>query len=402
MDSPPSSILVVDDEEMNRDGLARRLQRHGYQTTLAENGVRALEMLGDRPFDLVLLDVMMPEMNGLEVLKFVRRMDTLLDLPIIMVTARGESEDVVEALELGANDYLTKPLNFPVVLARVRTQLTLRRTLARVTDLEGKLHARNRELEAVAADLGAANRRMTADLEAAARIQAAFLPEPVADGPGAHIAWSFRPGGRPAGTLLNVLRLGDRHRGLCLIDAGGPGGASALLTTAANQSVSALADRGGTPAPPAEVVAGLAERLPRAATAGHPLAVLYGVLDLPGGEFEFTSAGHPGPVHVPRGGSPTQLGGAGLPVGAGGSYKGQAIRLQPGDRLVLYTDGATSARNAAGEHFGGRRLLESLERSAPTHLEQSLESLVTAVEDWRRGASPHGDLAILAVERTAP
>src|SRR5688572_9708243 len=99
MSSEPSSLLIVDDEELNRDGLSRRLQRHGYHTTSAENGLRAIELLGERAFDLVLLDVMMPEMNGLEVLKFVRRMDSLLDLPIVMVTARGESEDVIEALE---------------------------------------------------------------------------------------------------------------------------------------------------------------------------------------------------------------------------------------------------------------------------------------------------------------
>src|SRR6266542_1185686 len=92
------SILIVDDEQMNSEGLARRLQRHGYAVTIAESGRQALEMLGERRFDLVLLDIMMPGMNGLEVLKLLRRVDSLLDLPVIMVTARGESPDVVEAL----------------------------------------------------------------------------------------------------------------------------------------------------------------------------------------------------------------------------------------------------------------------------------------------------------------
>src|SRR5438270_10819520 len=119
----PSSILIVDDEELNSEGLARRLRRHGYAVTVAKSGRAAIELLGQRRFDLVLLDIMMPGMNGLEVLKFLRRVDSLIDLPIIMVTARGDSADVVEALELGANDYLTKPLDFPIVLARVRTQL---------------------------------------------------------------------------------------------------------------------------------------------------------------------------------------------------------------------------------------------------------------------------------------
>ncbi|HYT95077.1 MAG TPA: response regulator, partial [Gemmataceae bacterium] len=138
------SILIVDDEQMNSEGLARRLQRHGYAVTIAESGRQALEMLGERRFDLVLLDIMMPGMNGLEVLKLLRRVDSLIDLPIIMVTAKGESEDVVEGLELGANDYVTKPLDFPVVLARIRTQLALRQAVSRITDLEQKLDARNK------------------------------------------------------------------------------------------------------------------------------------------------------------------------------------------------------------------------------------------------------------------
>src|SRR6516162_5809562 len=127
MAASQATVLIVDDEELNRDGLARRLQRHDYEVAVAKGGREAIELLGGRQFDLVLLDIMMPGMNGLEVLKFLRRVDSLVDLPIIMVTAKGESEDIVEALELGANDYLTKPLDFPIVLARIRTQLALKR-----------------------------------------------------------------------------------------------------------------------------------------------------------------------------------------------------------------------------------------------------------------------------------
>src|SRR5437762_5174720 len=159
MNAGPNSILIVDDEELNSEALARRLQRHAYAVTVVKSGREALELLGERKFDLVLLDIMMPGMNGLEVLKFLRRVDSLLDLPIIMVTAKGESEDMVEAFELGANDYVTKPLDFPVVLARIRTQLALRRAIAQVKELEGKLDAHNKELQAAAAELAAANDR---------------------------------------------------------------------------------------------------------------------------------------------------------------------------------------------------------------------------------------------------
>src|SRR3954465_15009377 len=140
----PSSVLIVDDEETNSEALAGRLQRHSYAVTVAKSGRQALELLGERRFDLVLLDVMMPGMNGLEVLRLLRRVDSLADLPVIMVTARSDSADVVEALELGANDYLTKPLDLPVALARIRTQLALRRAVGQVTDLEQRLDARHR------------------------------------------------------------------------------------------------------------------------------------------------------------------------------------------------------------------------------------------------------------------
>jgi signal transduction histidine kinase len=136
MSADSGSLLIVDDEELNRDGLARRLRRHGYQVAVASSGQEALELLGGRRFDLVLLDIMMPGMNGLEVLKFLRRDHSLIELPVLMVTARGDSGDVVEALELGANDYLTKPLDFPVVLARIRTQLTLERAEEALRDAD--------------------------------------------------------------------------------------------------------------------------------------------------------------------------------------------------------------------------------------------------------------------------
>ncbi len=116
-------LLVVDDNEVNRDMLSRRLSRKGYQVKTASNGHDALKMIENGSFDLVLLDIMMPGLNGIEVLKILRQKYSTAELPIIMATAKDRSEDVVEALELGANDYVTKPIDFPVVLARVTAHL---------------------------------------------------------------------------------------------------------------------------------------------------------------------------------------------------------------------------------------------------------------------------------------
>jgi diguanylate cyclase (GGDEF)-like protein/PAS domain S-box-containing protein len=120
----PESLLIVDDNEMNRDLLSRRLERKGYAVSVAENGHKTLEWIGQHDFDLVLLDIEMPGTSGLEVLKTLRQTYSPNQLPVIMVTAKVQSQDIVEALSLGANDYVTKPIDFPVALARIKTQLS--------------------------------------------------------------------------------------------------------------------------------------------------------------------------------------------------------------------------------------------------------------------------------------
>src|SRR3954470_471659 len=185
-DPAAARILVVDDTPANREMLARRLVRHGYEVEVAPEGETALRMLGEKPFDLVLLDVMMPGMNGLDVLKVIRQTTAATDLPVIMATAKDASHDVVGALELGASDYVTKPLDFPVVLARVRTQLALKRGVEQIRRLERGLEQRNAELQLV-------NARMRTDLEAAAKVQASLLPARGPDVAGYRFAWLFNP-----------------------------------------------------------------------------------------------------------------------------------------------------------------------------------------------------------------
>jgi diguanylate cyclase (GGDEF)-like protein/PAS domain S-box-containing protein len=124
MDTRPCRILIVDDNEMNRDMLARRLERKGYVVRIAEGARSLLERIQEDPVDLVLLDVEMPGISGLDALETLRGCYSPIQLPIIMVTAKNQSEDIVKALNLGANDYLTKPIDFPVALARIRTQVS--------------------------------------------------------------------------------------------------------------------------------------------------------------------------------------------------------------------------------------------------------------------------------------
>jgi adenylate cyclase len=137
-------LLLVDDNESNRQMLSRRLGKSGYLVETAENGEAALAQLSTGGFDAVLLDIVMPGLGGLEVLERVRERWSASDLPVIMVTACDKAEDVVEALQRGANDYLTKPLDLPVVLARVETQLTLRRQNQQIHRLAEGLESSNR------------------------------------------------------------------------------------------------------------------------------------------------------------------------------------------------------------------------------------------------------------------
>lgn len=120
----PDSLLIVDDDSMNRDLMQRRLSRRGFNTFSAGNGHEALAWINSNHADLVLLDIEMPDLNGLDVLINLRKTYTQAQLPIIMVTGKACSEDIVTALAAGASDYVTKPIDFPVVLARIQTQLS--------------------------------------------------------------------------------------------------------------------------------------------------------------------------------------------------------------------------------------------------------------------------------------
>ncbi len=136
MTTSTNTLLLVDDNELNRDLLSRRLQRHGFDVVTAVDGTSALELAADREFALVLLDIEMPRVSGLDVLRAIRQQRSASELPVIMVTARQDSADVVEALNSGANDYVTKPVDMPVALARIQAQLARKQAEADLRESE--------------------------------------------------------------------------------------------------------------------------------------------------------------------------------------------------------------------------------------------------------------------------
>jgi len=389
--SERGTLLVVDDNEMNRDMLSRRLAKRGYEVLVAEDGYRALEMVEEKDFDVVLLDIMMPGIDGYEVLEQLRREHGPGDLPVIMATAKDESQDIVRALDLGANDYVTKPFDFAVVRARVSTQVALKK-------------ARQA--------LAAAHARMKKDLEAAARIQQSFLPtgDPGIDG--VRFAWRYEPCDELAGDTLNIIPLDDKHVAVYVLDVSGHGVPSSLLSVALSrlmtrgaESDSILWDEARDRcATPVEVVDELARRFPYDYETGQYFTLAYGVLDLARRELRYISAGHVPLIHVRPGAEPIQHGTTGPPVGLvpadimPSEFEEAIVHLEPGDRLYLYSDGIPEASDPEDEQFGEDRLAQTLQQLLDTDLDTSIPSLVNQVREWCGDAGFDDDVTVLALE----
>lgn len=399
--SPDATLLVVDDHEGNRRSLAELLRLEGYHVTHTGDGRQALQLLRRGRFDLVLLDIVMHGVSGMDVLRDLRADHSATELPVIMTTGLGQSEDIVCALELGANDYLTKPLDLPVLLARVRTQLSLKRAVEQIVRLEEDLSRRNGELEI-------ANARMRSDLELAARVQSAFLPQGPPPVPGVRCAWIFRPCDELAGDMLNVFRLGEHSVGFYLLDVSGHGVAASLLAVALSRILDPTpgptsllvrpADHGLRLVPPTEVAAELNERFAWDPVAQQFFTMVYGTLDTLTGECNYVCAGHPTPIRLPQEGPPEPLHSSGLPIGVGPTaFQQHTLRLNPGDRLVLYSDGVIEAGDAGSAQFGRPRLNSALECGRGAPLAECLEKVWEEVRLW--GTSPLADdVSLLALE----
>ena len=391
MSEDSGRLLVVDDNEDNRDMLSRRLARRGYAVAVAVDGAAALALLAAEAFDLVLLDVMMPGVDGFQVLTELRRTRSLAELPVIMATARDRNEDVVRALELGANDYVTKPLDFAVVHARVRTQLELQRA--------------RRALER-------ANRRMKRDLEAGARIQRALIPQAAPALPGVAVAWAFEPCAELGGDIFDVFEFGDGWLGLYLLDVSGHGVPAALTSVTLSRMLSHMgADSllfdgtaGGTGKlkAPAAAAAELNRRFPMEQASGQYFTLLYGALDPARRKLHFVAAGHPAPLVLKAGAPASALESGGPPIGMipEAPFTAATIALEPGDRLYFFSDGILEARSEAGEFFGDERLVELLAAARAEPIATSLERLVASLRSWCRPSDPDDDVSVLGVEIT--
>jgi PAS domain S-box-containing protein len=276
---------------------------------------------------------------------------------------------------------------------------------------ERVLKEAERQKEEINAQLAIAHHRMSRDLQAAAKIQETFLPHELPRVPGVAFAWIYRPCDELGGDGLNVIPLGDGKVGLYILDVSGHGVASALLAMALSRVLSSpsepssiLTRAAGFPdrpaiTPPAEVADRLNQLFPYNTTTEQFATLIYGVLDARTGQFHYVSAGHPGPILVPAGSPPVILESPGFPIGlADGAFEERCVRLAPGDRLYLYSDGITDMMDPDRVLFGDARLLEAIGRARSVPLEESVAAVVGEVERWRGAASAHDDISIVGVE----
>ena len=169
---PMRTILVVDDSRTNLNAIGERLTNLGYLTALVDNGGEALDLITGRGFDLIVLDLMMPGIDGLQVLAELRSRTETSDLPVIVVTARDDPEAAIDALSAGADDHLSKPFDFDVLAARIERTLARARRIADLkrsnAALDARIAARAMELgeaRAELADVRADRQRLMAEVE---------------------------------------------------------------------------------------------------------------------------------------------------------------------------------------------------------------------------------------------
>lgn len=173
----PALILIADDNEANRDILARRLDAHGYELVMAADGSEALNIAREKLPDLILLDIMMPKMDGLEVCRHLKSDKGLPFIPIILVTARADTKDIVAGLEIGADEYLTKPVDQSALVARVRSILRLKELHDTVNEQVKRLATQGEELAQLNRNLEQRVAEQLGEIERMSRLRRFLSPQ---------------------------------------------------------------------------------------------------------------------------------------------------------------------------------------------------------------------------------
>ena len=409
-DTSGGHILVVDDNRMNRLKLARGLENQGHSASLAENGIQALEMVKDHTFDLVLLDILMPEMDGYQVLEKLKCDDALRDIPVIVISAIDEMDSIIKCIEMGAEDYLPKPFDAVLLKARIGAALEKKR----LRDQE-QLYAKSLER----------------DMEIGRQIQSSFFPESLPQVPGWEIASRFQAARQVSGDFYDAFTLsGDSGVGIVVADVCDKGVGAALFMGLFRSLIRAFSElyyqRSWT-ALIDDAVMGSDERALLAeqkAVFNHPRALevilshinnyiarthsqanmfatlFWGVIDPVSGTISYINAGHESTVVISPNSEITLLEPTGPAVGMLPDmvFETEQIVMAPGDILIAFTDGVTEARGTDGEFYGEEKLLNLIKEPAVSAGE-ILDRIEKSLSAHTKGVQQSDDITLLAVRR---
>ena len=353
-------ILVVDDTPLNISVITGAL-KDTYRTKVATSGAKALAIaVADEKPDLILLDVMMPEMDGYEVCRRLKADPTTREIPVIFLTAQTDAEDETRGFQVGAVDYVHKPFSPAVMKARVHTHLALRQTREKLAQ---QLLAIQKEIE-------------TARL-----IQQSILPQTVPQIDGLDIAARYIPMTSVAGDFYDFIAVDNKHVGILVADVSGHGMPAALIASMLKIALAAQSAHGDDPA---RVLQGLNQAL-CGKFQHHYVTAVYVFVDMEKRALSYAGAGHP-PLLLWGAASPgvrdVTENGLFLGMFDFASYSSVKVPLAPGDRALLYTDGISETNNPEGVEFGSERFRQFLEAQKNGSANQLADSLLEELARW--------------------
>jgi sigma-B regulation protein RsbU (phosphoserine phosphatase) len=408
-----ANLLVVDDNASNRILLSRYLKLQGHTCVLANDGVQALELLHNQSFDLVLLDIEMPNMDGYQLLEQLKADASLRDIPVIMISALEELDSVVRCIELGAEDYLAKPFNPILLKARLNASLEKKRWrdreveyLKQVTQRTEELAHAHNEISALNSRLKAENMRMSAELDVTRRLQQMILPKTneLKDRSGLDIASYMQSAQEVGGDYYDVLQAQDGQLLITIGDVTGHGLESGVLmmmvqTAIRTLHIAKLRD-------PLEVLNLLNQSIYANLERMDCDKIMTLLLTNYDDGLLTISGQHEMVLVIRNESSEVELIDTmdlGFPLGLQreiSAYVGlRQLRLATGDVVVLYTDGVTEADNPVKDQYG----LERLSAVAQANVHKNAEEIKTAIiEDLLGFIGPqkiYDDITLLVLKQ---
>lgn len=388
-------ILVVDDEPQNIQVLRIRLQAEGYSVLTATNGQEALEQVKTRSPDLILLDVMMPKMNGFEVCERIRLDKTTQFIPIVMVTALSETQDRIDALDVGADDFISKPFDSLEVLARVRS-------LVRVKQYHDELEKTNQALTRANTELATVNNRLEEELQMAREVQAGLMPQGVTDLSGFRTVSHYIPEMTVGGDFFDLWEIEHGRLGIFISDVMGHGVSAAFITVFIKTIVEEMRMRIDDPGQLLEALNARFNKLISSQVFMFATAFC-AVIDLSNQTLRWANAGHPFPFLIQRHQDVCEpignrVAGKGLGFLSDSTYETVYHPFDPSDGLFLYTDGACELQNSRGEEFTPQRLQNIIAQQISQPATVLVDSVLNAINQFSKGVPKDDDITVIAVE----